>query len=83
MKNERELPTYARLGRQIGHAATMEIVLGGEPISAEDAYGENLKNAFAIEDDCSRVIFRSEDAREGPRTFMERHAPRFIGRSCR
>ena len=52
MKNERELPTYARLGRQIGHAATMEIVLGGEPTSAEDAYGENLENAFALEDDC-------------------------------
>ena len=51
--------------------------------SAEDAYGENLENAFALEDDCIRVIFRSEDAQEGPRTFMERHAPHFIGRSCR
>ena len=116
--------SLARLARQIGHAATMEIVLGGEPISAQDAYrmgivnrlvepdalsetaldwahkisqggplalrkakealirstGENLQTAFAIEDDCARVVFRSEDAREGPRAFMERREPRFTGR---
>ena len=116
--------SLARLGRQIGHAATMEIVLGGEPISAEEAYrigfvnrvvapealsetalawahkiakggplalrkakealvrstGENLENAFGIEDDCIRVIFRSEDAKEGPRAFMERREPHFTGR---
>ena len=116
--------SLARLGRQIGHAAVMEIVLGGEPISAEEAYrigfvnrvvepealsetalawahkiakggplalrkakealvrstGENLESAFGIEEDCIRVIFRSEDAKEGPRAFMERREPRFTGR---
>ena len=116
--------SLARLARQIGHAAALEIVLGGEPISAQDAYriggvnrlvepdaltetaldwahkiaqgsplalrkakealirstGENLQTAFAIEDDCARVVLRSEDAREGPRAFMERREPRFTGR---
>jgi enoyl-CoA hydratase len=39
-----------------------------------------MENAFAIEEDCIRVIFRSEDAKEGPRAFMERREPLFTGR---
>lgn len=42
--------------------------------------GRPLDEAFAIEDECSRVVIRSEDAREGPRAFMEKRAPRFVGR---
>ncbi len=42
--------------------------------------GRPLDEAFAIEDECSRVVMRSDDAREGPRAFMEKRAPRFVGR---
>ena len=42
--------------------------------------GRALAEAFAIEDECTREVMRSQDAREGPRAFMERRKPNFIGR---
>jgi enoyl-CoA hydratase len=39
-----------------------------------------LPDAFAIEDEISRIVFASEDAREGPRAFMEKRKPEFTGR---
>jgi enoyl-CoA hydratase len=42
--------------------------------------GRPLEEAFDIEDECARVVMRSEDAREGPRAFMEKRAARFVGR---
>jgi enoyl-CoA hydratase len=42
--------------------------------------GRDLAQAFQIEQACQAVIMASEDAREGPRAFMERRAPRFVGR---
>lgn len=42
--------------------------------------GRPLDDGFRIENDCSRVVMASGDAREGPRAFMEKRAPRFTGR---
>jgi enoyl-CoA hydratase len=42
--------------------------------------GRPLAEAFTIEDECTREVMRSQDAREGPRAFMERRKPNFIGR---
>ncbi len=42
--------------------------------------GCELGRAFEIEQDCQAVVLASEDAREGPRAFMERRTPRFTGR---
>jgi len=42
--------------------------------------GRPLEEAFDIEDECARIVMRSEDAREGPRAFMEKRAARFTGR---
>lgn len=42
--------------------------------------GLPLEEAYKIEDDCAREVFRSEDAKEGPRAFMEKRPPRYIGR---
>lgn len=42
--------------------------------------GRPLEEAFDIEDECARTVMRSEDALEGPRAFMEKRAPRFVGR---
>ena len=42
--------------------------------------GRPLEEAFAIEDECSREVMRSSDAREGPRAFMEKRKANFTGR---
>jgi enoyl-CoA hydratase len=42
--------------------------------------GMSLEEAFRVEDECGAVIIRSEDAREGPRAFMEKRKPNFTGR---
>ena len=42
--------------------------------------GVPVEEAFAIEDEAKRVVMASEDAREGPRAFMEKREPRYTGR---
>lgn len=42
--------------------------------------GLPLAEAFEIESECAREVMRSEDAREGPRAFMEKRTPNYTGR---
>lgn len=42
--------------------------------------GLPLEEAYAIEHECSAVVMTSEDAREGPRAFMEKREPVFTGK---
>lgn len=41
--------------------------------------GLPLEQAYEIENECSAVVMRSQDAREGPRAFMEKREPVFRG----
>jgi enoyl-CoA hydratase len=116
--------SLVRLQRQIPYCKTMEILLTGDRIDANEAYrlglinyvvapghvmskaeqlartiaengplavraikravelcsGRPLEEAFKIEDEIGREVFSSEDAREGPRAFMEKRKPRYRGR---
>ncbi len=41
--------------------------------------GVPLQQAHQIENECAAVVMSSEDAREGPRAFMEKREPVFTG----
>ncbi len=42
--------------------------------------GRPLEEAFKIENECAREVMQSEDAKEGPRAFMEKRTPTYHGR---
>jgi enoyl-CoA hydratase len=42
--------------------------------------GMPLAEGYGLEDASKRIVMASEDAREGPRAFMEKRSPRFTGR---
>ncbi len=42
--------------------------------------GRPLDEGFKIENEIAREVFSSEDAREGPRAFMEKRKPTYTGR---
>jgi enoyl-CoA hydratase/carnithine racemase len=48
--------------------------------AVERCSGRPLAEAFAIEAEVGSKVMRSEDAREGPRAFMEKRKPNFSGR---
>ena len=42
--------------------------------------GVPLEDAYRIENECAREVMMSEDAKEGPRAFMEKREPQYRGR---
>lgn len=116
--------SLVRMPRQVPWAHAMELLLLGEPVSAERAQAMGLVNwvvpqaqvlekalevarqvslgapvalektkevmvrtsglpldeAFAIETQCTKENAAMDDAKEGPRAFMEKRAPVFRGR---
>jgi enoyl-CoA hydratase len=113
-----------RLQRQLPFSKTMELLLTGNRMDAQEAYrlglvnyvvpqdrlmakaeelasaiaengpvavravkeavlrssGRPLEESFKIEDEVSRRVMGSEDAKEGPRAFMEKRKPVYHGR---
>ncbi len=64
-----------------------EQIAGNGPVAVQavrrtaiQSSGLALHSAFALENGAKREVMRSQDAREGPLAFIEKRAPKFIGR---
>ncbi|MBC8363520.1 MAG: trimethylamine methyltransferase family protein [Actinobacteria bacterium] len=68
----REVARSVALGAPIALAKAKEAVIRSNGLPLEEAY--------RIENECSRAVMATEDAREGPRAFMEKRPPEFKGR---
>lgn len=44
------------------------------------ASGSTLAEGFAFEDEAKAIVLNSQDAREGPRAFVEKRTARFVGK---
>lgn len=42
--------------------------------------GLSLREGFLLEDESKRVVLASEDAKEGPKAFIEKRVPKYFGR---
>jgi enoyl-CoA hydratase len=72
------LPTAERLARSIALGAPVALAKTKEAIVRSN--GRPLAEAFAIETECTIANAKTADAKEGPRAFMEKREPVFLGR---
>jgi len=72
------LPLAQRLARRIADNAPLAVAEIKR--TAVDSVGLSLHEAFKLEKQAYRRVMATEDAREGPRAFMEKRAPVYRGR---
>jgi enoyl-CoA hydratase/carnithine racemase len=71
------LPTAQALAEKMAQNSPLAMRKAKEAMTG--ASGRPLEEAFGVEDQCIKVVLRSEDAREGSRAFMEKRKPKFSG----
>ena len=71
------LPTAQALAEKMAQNSPLAMRKAKEAMIA--ASGRPLEDAFGVEDQCIKVVLRSQDAREGSRAFMEKRKPNFTG----
>ena len=72
------LPAAQALARRI--AANGPLAVQAVKRTVREASGQPLAAAFALENEAKRQIMATEDAREGPRAFMEKRPAVYKGR---
>ena len=72
------LPRALALAGDVAAAGPVSVREIGRVV--REAAGRPLEQGFALEDAAKRVVMATEDAREGPRAFMEKRPARFRGR---
>ncbi|GAA5233186.1 crotonase/enoyl-CoA hydratase family protein [Verticiella sediminum] len=78
---EEVLPTALDLARRVSLGAPVALEKTKEVVVLSS--GRPLEEAFAIETRCTKENAATEDAKEGPRAFMEKRPPVFRGRAAR
>lgn len=76
--SDQVIPTAEDLARKISLGAPVALAKTKEAIVRSN--GRPFHEAFAIESECTKANARTQDAREGPRAFMEKRDPVYIGR---
>ena len=72
------MPTAERFARTLAENGPLALRKIKETVIRTS--GLSLEEAYKIESKISGEVFRSEDAKEGPRAFMEKRTPRYTGR---
>jgi enoyl-CoA hydratase/carnithine racemase len=75
---EELMPTAEKFARKIAENGPLAVRKIKEAVIRSS--GVPLAEAWGIENDVAREVMRSEDAKEGPRAFMEKRPPRYTGR---
>jgi enoyl-CoA hydratase len=75
---EEVLPTAEEFAQKISLGAPIALLKSKEAIVRGS--GRPLEEAFAIESQCTKENAATDDAKEGPRAFMEKRPPVFTGR---
>lgn len=75
------LSTAEDLARRVSLGAPVALAKSKEVVVRSN--GLSLEEAFAIETRCTKENAITEDAREGPRAFMEKRPPVFTGRMAK
>ncbi len=74
---EMVMPTALALARTI--AANGPLAVQAVKRTVIETSGLALEAGYKIEDDAKRAVMNTEDAREGPRAFIEKREPRYRG----
>jgi enoyl-CoA hydratase len=72
------VPTAEEFARKISQGAPVALLKSKEAIVRSS--GRSLEEAFAIESQCTKENAATDDAKEGPRAFMEKRPPVYTGR---
>lgn len=72
------VPTAEEFARKISQGAPVALLKSKEAIVRSS--GRSLEEAFLIESQCTKENAATDDAKEGPRAFMEKRPPVFTGR---
>jgi enoyl-CoA hydratase len=72
------MPTALDFCARIAEGAPLALALAKEAMVRSN--GLPLPDGFRIERECQNKVMATEDAREGPRAFMEKRPPVFVGR---
>lgn len=75
---EQVMPAALALARRIAENGPVAVQRVKQTVL--QASGLPLAAGYRLEDESRRAVFDTEDAREGPRAFMEKRAPRYRGR---